>query len=362
MACCGTALICGTIDGRLIVFVGYRARMEIDQESNPHRSLYKSMQDDAFRTSKTSNDHSGCLLELEVQNEASINCMVAYEAPNTSGESSSSTREEYSTFSRLLTGDSLGLIILWAVLSDELQETTRSRSQAKVPKRQLLVPLLTLSVGKIRNSVGVLGVRRVPPWVSLEVQGVDATPFPLRYDLEKKNPNNKSLYDEEDEDDDDEYDEGGGGRELPKRCRADFKDLENVLNGDTPQAARRLLKVSPQDVEIRSLAHRNGSILVHVLSNELYEISLDVIRAELLSSKSVKACLPRENGIDTALLNQCLGSYHSRVQGNDVLDVGFVKDGMVRNTRTYTHIYIYILMLHAFKNNNKFLIYHIYTR
>lgn len=74
----------------------------------------------------------------------------------------------------------------------------------------------------------------------------------------------------------------------------------------------------------------------HYITLQLYEISLDVLRTELLSSKSVKACLPRQNGIDTELLNKCIGNYHSRVQGNDVLDVGFVKDGMV---------YIYFIKL-----------------
>ena len=186
---------------------------------------------------------------------------------------------------RMLSGDDSGLIVLWACLPDHLPKARQtmqpgpSEARKPVDVDSLLTPLLMLSTGQLRVTDTFGGSSLLPEWVKVEVTGIDATRFEDRYDKDGAGKESMYLSDEE----------AAAAAASDFNRVGDGRGLPTVMAGNTigdPEHSARLLKVSPAVAEVRALCHRNGYLLVGTQSNEIFEVNLDTIRAELMNDKT----------------------------------------------------------------------------
>ena len=196
LAAVGNFVVSGTVDGKLIVWEGHSLRGVISERKNPHRQLYKDIQDDSLRSkTKETLDSNRLPLCLEPQNEAVINCLHVFETTSSaSAYAAAAARgvDVESTTLRMLSGDDSGLIVLWACLPNALTSTKEDLhgpiTEAHKPTNvdRLLCPLLMISTGQLRETYDPLGQTRLPDWIKMEVGGIDATNFADRYDSKRE--------------------------------------------------------------------------------------------------------------------------------------------------------------------------------
>ena len=103
------------------------------------------------------------------------------------------------------------------------------------------------------------------------------------------------------------------------------------------QPRRRLVKVAPASPEVRALSHRNGYLLIGTQSNEIFEVNLDTIRAELMNQgaepgkkappPALRPCLPRVRDADSKLARVAVETLHARTEKGLRPAFGFVKEG-----------------------------------